>query len=110
MSMMCAGPRPLVLILLPDKRGQMRGIRKALNDALCLQGLNELSTMTVPLQSPSTWRPGPWTAELTTDVSRSILVNIKLFSRHSDELSDRLLRAFIQTLCMLSNSPRFNHR
>ena len=53
----------------------MRGIRKALNDALCIQGLNELSTMTVPLQSPTTWRPGPWTAELTTDVCRSILVN-----------------------------------
>ncbi|KAF8483626.1 tubulin nucleotide-binding domain-like protein [Russula ochroleuca] len=46
----------------------MRGIRKALNDALCLQGLNELSTMTIPLQSPSSWRPGPWTAELTTDL------------------------------------------
>jgi len=42
---------------------------KALNDALCLQGLNELSTMTVPLQSPCNWQPGPWTAELTTDVS-----------------------------------------
>jgi len=48
----------------------MRGIRKALNDALCMHGLNELSSMTVPLQSPSNWRPGPWTAELTTDVSR----------------------------------------
>ncbi|KAN0125798.1 Misato Segment II tubulin-like domain containing protein [Russula decolorans] len=46
----------------------MQGIRKALNDALCLQGLNELSTMTVPLQSPSNWQPGPWTAELTTDL------------------------------------------
>ena len=47
----------------------MQGIRKALNDALCLQGLNELSTMTVPLQSPRNWQPGPWTEELTTDVS-----------------------------------------
>jgi hypothetical protein len=47
----------------------MQGIRKALNDALCLRDLNELSTMTVPLQSPSNWQRGPWTAELTTDVS-----------------------------------------
>jgi hypothetical protein len=47
----------------------MRGIQKALNDASCLQGLNELSTMTVPLQSPNTWLPGSWSAALTTDVS-----------------------------------------
>jgi len=45
-----------------------QGIRKVLNDALCLHGLNELSSMTIPLQSPSNWRPGPWTAELTTDL------------------------------------------
>ena len=50
--------------------------------------------MTIPLQSPSTWRPGPWTAELTTDVSRIILVNAKPFSRRSDKLLDRLLGAF----------------
>jgi len=43
-------------------------IRKGLNDALCLHGLNELSSMTVPLQSPGNWRPGPWTAELTTNL------------------------------------------
>jgi len=58
-----------VIKFLFDTKGQMQGIRKALNDALCLQGLNELSTMTVPLQSPCNWQPGPWTAELTTDVS-----------------------------------------
>jgi hypothetical protein len=76
MLMMCADPRPSVILFLTKE--QLLGIRKALNDALCLQGLNELSTMTIPLQSPSTWQPGPWTAELTTDVSRSILVNVKL--------------------------------
>ena len=48
---------------------QTQGIRKALTDALCLRGFSELSSMTIPLQSPSNWRPGPWTAELTTDVS-----------------------------------------
>ena len=58
-----------VIKFLFDTKGQMQGIRKALNDALCLQGLNELSTMTVPLQSPCNWQPGPWPAELTTDVS-----------------------------------------
>ncbi|KAI0002430.1 Misato segment II tubulin-like domain-containing protein [Russula compacta] len=46
----------------------LQGTRKALNDALCLHGLNEFSTMTVPLQTPSHWRPGPWTDELTTDL------------------------------------------
>ncbi len=56
-------------------KGQTQAIRKALNDALCLHGLNELSSMTIPLQSPSNWRPGPWTAELTTDVShRPVIV------------------------------------
>ncbi|KAI9465930.1 tubulin nucleotide-binding domain-like protein [Lactarius psammicola] len=45
-----------------------RGIQKALNDASCLHGLNELSTMSIPLQSPDTWLPGPWSAALTTDL------------------------------------------
>ncbi|KAI0292754.1 tubulin domain-containing protein [Russula brevipes] len=59
----------------------MRGIRKALNDALCMHGLNELSSMTVPLQSPSNWRPGPWTAELTTDL-RGLYEASGLLSAH----------------------------
>jgi len=57
------------------------GTRKALNDALCLRGLNEHSTMTVPLQSPSNWRPGPWTAELTTDL-RSTYDTSGILSAH----------------------------
>lgn len=36
-----------------------RGIKKVLNDALVLQGLSELSTLTVPLRLPSTWSPTP---------------------------------------------------
>ncbi|KAI9441461.1 tubulin nucleotide-binding domain-like protein [Lactarius indigo] len=46
----------------------IRRIQKALNDASCLHGLNELSTMSVPLQSPNTWLPGAWSAALTTDL------------------------------------------
>ena len=69
MLMMYAGRPAFVIRCLTN--AQTQGIRKALNDALCLHGLNELSSMTVPLQSPSNWRPGPWTAELTTDVSHS---------------------------------------
>jgi len=59
----------------------MRGIRKALNDALFLRGLNEYSTMTVPLQSPSNWSPGSWTAELTTDL-RNVYDSSGILSAH----------------------------
>ncbi|KAL6308792.1 Misato segment II tubulin-like domain-containing protein [Sparassis latifolia] len=34
--------------------------RRAINDALCLRSLDSLSTLTVPIQSPSTWAPGDW--------------------------------------------------
>ncbi|KAI0261263.1 tubulin nucleotide-binding domain-like protein [Gloeopeniophorella convolvens] len=46
----------------------MHAIRKALNDALCLRGSNEFSTMTIPLWSPSVWTSGPWSAELSVDL------------------------------------------
>ncbi|KAI0920356.1 hypothetical protein AcV5_010118 [Taiwanofungus camphoratus] len=36
------------------------GTRKAINDALCLQSLDELSTLSVPIQAPATWSTGEW--------------------------------------------------
>ncbi|THH21692.1 hypothetical protein EUX98_g8295 [Antrodiella citrinella] len=42
-----------------------RGIAKAVNDALCLQSLNELSTLNVPIQSPLAWESGPWLEDIT---------------------------------------------
>ena len=42
---------------------------QALNDALCLRGLEDQSTMNVLAQAPSTWRQGSWRDELDLDVS-----------------------------------------
>ncbi|KAI0946047.1 hypothetical protein AcV7_010128 [Taiwanofungus camphoratus] len=36
------------------------GTRKVINDALCLQSLDELSTLSVPIQAPATWSTGEW--------------------------------------------------
>ncbi|KAI9511509.1 tubulin nucleotide-binding domain-like protein [Russula earlei] len=89
----------------------VRGIRKALNDALCLRGLNELSTMTVPLQSPSNWRPGSWTAELTTDL-QSIYEASGVLSAHFENVTLPLrlkvresLYGFCQQLNVYGNTP-----
>lgn len=46
----------------------MVGIRKAVNDAMCLRGLNEISSMNIPLQNPLNWRGGPWLDGLDLDV------------------------------------------
>ncbi|KAI0085539.1 Misato segment II tubulin-like domain-containing protein [Irpex rosettiformis] len=42
----------------------IREIKLALNDALVLQGLCELDTTTVPLQSPATWTAGEWRKDM----------------------------------------------
>ncbi|KAH9922329.1 tubulin nucleotide-binding domain-like protein [Epithele typhae] len=41
---------------------------KALNDALVLKGLEDLSTMNAPLQAPTTWRFGAWSDDLNANV------------------------------------------
>ena len=38
------------------------------NDAVCMRGLNDLSSMTFPVQSPSTWIGESWDKELVLDV------------------------------------------
>ncbi|KAF8271124.1 Misato segment II tubulin-like domain-containing protein [Lactarius quietus] len=64
----------------------MRGIQKVLNDASCLHGLNELSTMSVPLQSPNTWLPGSWSAALTTDL-RHLYDTSAILSAHVETVT-----------------------
>lgn len=49
-----------------------RGMKKALNDALVLQGLSELSTLTVPLQPPASWSNGEWMDGLNMNVCEGI--------------------------------------
>ncbi|KAI0789218.1 Misato segment II tubulin-like domain-containing protein [Abortiporus biennis] len=46
----------------------LKGIRKAMNDALFLRGMNDLSTLTAPIQNPSLWKVGDWCDELKLDV------------------------------------------
>ncbi|ETW74824.1 hypothetical protein HETIRDRAFT_237753, partial [Heterobasidion irregulare TC 32-1] len=46
----------------------MVGIRKAMNDAMCLRGFNEISSMNIPLQNPLNWRGGPWLDGLDLDL------------------------------------------
>lgn len=41
-----------------------------MNDALCLQSFMELSTITVPIQDPSSWTRGPWSEDLRLNVRR----------------------------------------
>ncbi|KAF8516278.1 tubulin domain-containing protein [Gautieria morchelliformis] len=43
------------------------GCVNALNDALTLNELAALLTLVVPLQSPTTWRRGPWSEHLKVD-------------------------------------------
>ncbi|KAI0254449.1 hypothetical protein BJV78DRAFT_1184394, partial [Lactifluus subvellereus] len=89
----------------------IRGIRKALNDALCLHGLNELSTMTIPLQSPNNWVHGPWTAELITNL-RDLHETSAIMSAHFETMTLPLrlkarspLYGFCNQLNVCGNTP-----
>ena len=42
---------------------------KVINDAMCLQGLNDMSSMNVPIQSPLGWPTGSWQAGIDFDVT-----------------------------------------
>ncbi|KII83792.1 hypothetical protein PLICRDRAFT_119052 [Plicaturopsis crispa FD-325 SS-3] len=55
---------PLLSDAIPGEIDADDVLRKALNDAMCLRNLNELSSMNAPIQSPSTWTDGSWDAEL----------------------------------------------
>ncbi|KAI0254442.1 tubulin domain-containing protein [Lactifluus subvellereus] len=89
----------------------IRGIRKALNDALCLHGLNELSTMSIPLQSPNNWVHGPWTAELITNL-RDLHETSAIMSAHFETTTLPLrlkarspLYGFCNQLNVYGNTP-----
>ena len=46
----------------------------AINDALCMRGLESQSAMNVPVQNPSVWRNGDWLEGLDIDVRASTIV------------------------------------
>ncbi|KAH8996757.1 tubulin nucleotide-binding domain-like protein [Lactarius akahatsu] len=90
----------------------IRGIQKALNDASCLHGLNELSTMSIPLQSPNTWLPGAWSTALTTDL-RNHYDTSAILSAHVETVTlplrlkknRELLYGFCNQLNVYGNTP-----
>ncbi|KAH8101289.1 tubulin nucleotide-binding domain-like protein [Cristinia sonorae] len=62
-----------------------RSIMKALNDALCLQGLNGLSTMTIPFYSPLLWEKGSWLSEI--DLKDSLFQSASIISTHVETIT-----------------------
>ncbi|KAI0717734.1 tubulin nucleotide-binding domain-like protein [Cerioporus squamosus] len=67
---------------------------KAINDALCIRGLEGLSTISVPIQNPSTWRKEGWLEGLDIDL-RAPFHTSALLSTHieSETLPFRLKTA-----------------
>lgn len=61
---------PVLSGCLPGKMDvdDARAVKKALNDALLLQSLSDLSTLTVPIQPPSIWSSGRWLQGLNLGV------------------------------------------
>ena len=47
---------------------QNKGTREVINDALYLRSLHELSSMSIPIQSPSAWPAETWSKFSATDV------------------------------------------
>ncbi|KDQ54693.1 hypothetical protein JAAARDRAFT_182189 [Jaapia argillacea MUCL 33604] len=57
------------------------GIRKVINDALCLRSLDELSTLSIPIQSPKLWSLGAWSEGLSLN-TRKMYHNSAILSAH----------------------------
>jgi hypothetical protein len=55
---------------------QVSGTRKVINDAQYLRSLSDLSSMSIPIQSPSTWIKNSWTSHLNVDVGGFTSYNI----------------------------------
>ncbi|KAJ3476453.1 hypothetical protein NLI96_g11147 [Meripilus lineatus] len=58
------------------------GIRKALNDALFLRSLDELSTICIPFQSPVNWQRGRWSRNFNHFSRRNLYQTSALLSTH----------------------------
>ncbi|KIP06639.1 hypothetical protein PHLGIDRAFT_24463 [Phlebiopsis gigantea 11061_1 CR5-6] len=63
-----------------------KSVKKALNDALLLQGLSELSALTVPIQSPTIWSQGSWSDGLDLSLS-SIYQTSAILSTHLESVT-----------------------
>lgn len=50
----------LTHVLSCDPTCQDAGLGKAVNDALYLRSVNELGSMSIPIQSPNRWEPAAW--------------------------------------------------
>lgn len=79
---------PVLSGLLPDKidADDSRAVKKALNDALLVQSLSELSTLTVPVQSPSLWTSGRWSQDLNL-THDSVYQTSALLATHIEDVT-----------------------
>ncbi|KAI1790586.1 tubulin nucleotide-binding domain-like protein [Ganoderma leucocontextum] len=88
---------------------------KAINDALCLRSLENLTTLNVPIQHPATWSRGNWLDNLSLDL-RSPYHTSALVSTHIEsatlplrlKASDHDL-ASLGTLLNMSGTTRTVH-
>nr|VWO95844.1 Lon protease (EC (ATP-dependent protease La) [Ganoderma boninense] len=88
---------------------------KTLNDAFCIRSLENLSTLNVPIQHPSTWKQGGWLEDLSFDL-RSPYLTSALVSTHIEsatlplrlKASDHAL-ASMGTLLNMSGTTRTAH-
>ncbi|KAA1470407.1 tubulin nucleotide-binding domain-like protein [Dentipellis sp. KUC8613] len=80
------------------------GIRRAVNDATCLRGLQDLSTIAVPIQNPYTWSAGKWLDHLTADLRSPYEVGA-ILSAHAETatLPLRCRGTLLSELCVQMN-------
>lgn len=64
-DMIGSSPRQMTYGLSPL---QQLEAMNALNDALCMRGLENMSTLNVPVQAPATWQRTDWLDDLNLDV------------------------------------------
>ncbi|KAI0072181.1 tubulin nucleotide-binding domain-like protein [Panus rudis PR-1116 ss-1] len=90
-------------------------IARIINDAFFLRSMNELSTLTIPLQSPPTWKTGEWldslalnreslyhTSALYSTHIENVTLPVRLKSTHDDLTS-------LTSLLTWNTSTRFAH-
>ncbi|KAI0759132.1 tubulin nucleotide-binding domain-like protein [Fomes fomentarius] len=72
-------------IKLVSADGQLEAMN-ALNDALCMRGLENMSTLNVPVQAPATWRRTDWLDDLDLD-SKSPYISSAILSTHIETIT-----------------------
>ncbi|EKM52417.1 uncharacterized protein PHACADRAFT_211670 [Phanerochaete carnosa HHB-10118-sp] len=90
-----------------------RAVGKALNDALLLQSLSDLSTLTVPIQPPSLWSSSTWLRDLNLTFD-SVYQTSAILATHVEDVTlpmrlkyDRVDMASLASSLSWSNDKLF---